>query len=264
MTLDSYAVAFMKIAQFSDTHMLASEADHDATQLRADWLRQTVADINAQNPDAVIFTGDTTQTGQAEEYAVLFEILAELNARLYVIPGNRDDNDALRRACGDHEHLRQSDKYFHYVVEDLDVRLIGMDSTAHGERMGVFCSERQAWLDAVLREGRDRPTLLFIHHPPFDVDDHYVGGYRQADEAVALTDIIGSHSQIKGLLCGHVHCPVDREWNGIRAVVTPSIAVDLRKGVDESEAKEQPIYMLHEISGVDEFTSHVRVAGTEL
>jgi 3',5'-cyclic AMP phosphodiesterase CpdA len=262
--LNSPEVEFMKIAQFSDTHMLAPAADHNATQLRADWLRETVADINGQRPDAVIFTGDTTQTGHPEEYAILFEILATLNAPLYVIPGNRDDSAALRRACGDREHLRQSDKYFHYVVEDLDVRLIGIDSTDHGERMGVFCSERQTWLDAVLRKGRDRPTLLFIHHPPFDVDDHYVGGYRRADEAVALTDIIGRNSQVKGLLCGHVHCPVNREWNGTRVVVTPSIAVDLRKGVDESDAKERPIYMLHEVSGAAELTSQLRVVGAEM
>jgi hypothetical protein len=28
----------------------------------------------------------------------------------------------------------------------------------------------------------------------------------------------------------------------------PSVAVDVRKGVDEDEARQRPIYMLHELS----------------
>ena len=52
-------------------------------------------------------------------------------------------------------------------------------ATLAGERKGRFCAGRQAWLDAKLAEQPDRPTLLFIHHPPFDVDDHYIGGYRE-------------------------------------------------------------------------------------
>ena len=112
-----------------------------------------------------------------------------------------------------------------------------------------------------LRANLDHPTLLFIHHPPFDVDDHYVGGYRRAEDAAALIDIIGNNAQVKGLLCGHVHCPVNREWNGIRAVVTPSIAVDLRKGIDERQVNEQPIYTLHEMTAGVALTSNTRVVG---
>ena len=78
----------MLVAQISDTHILVPESDHPAAELRADCLRRTVADINRQNPDAVIFTGDTVQHGQPEEYARLRELLDyndvpyELNQRL--------------------------------------------------------------------------------------------------------------------------------------------------------------------------------------
>ena len=65
----------MQIAQISDTHILAHASDHPSVRLRADWLRQCVADINNQQPDAVIFTGDTVQTGQPQEYEHLHELL---------------------------------------------------------------------------------------------------------------------------------------------------------------------------------------------
>jgi len=235
------------IAQISDTHILASTSDHPAAQLRADCLRRCVADINQQQPDAVIFTGDTVQHGQTEEYARLRDLLAPLDAPLYLIPGNRDDKSALRRAFDD-VPLPGSGDFLHYTVEDYELRLVAIDSTSRGERKGVFCSARQSWLDKVLGEQPDRPTLLFIHHPPFDIDDHYIGGYRRPEEATALENVVSAHPQVEAMVCGHVHCPVKRVWAGTVARVMPSIAVDVRKGIDETEARGSPIYMLHHFS----------------
>ncbi len=249
----------MLIAQISDTHILAPASDNPAAELRADCLRRCIADINEQGPDAVIFTGDTVQHGQPEEYAQLRELLAPLEAPLYLVPGNRDNNDALRLAFGDQPYLPRNGDFLHYAVEDHAQRLVAIDSTSQGERKGVFCPARQAWLEAVLSEQPNRPTLLFIHHPPFDVDDHYVGGYRRPEEATALAGIVSRHSQVEGLLCGHVHWPVDSNWAGTVASIMPSVAVDLRMGVDETEARERPIYRLHRLSDETGLVSQPRM-----
>jgi len=238
----------MLIAQISDTHILASASDHPSAELRADCLRRCVADINEQQPDAVIFTGDTVQHGQHDEYEHLRELLAPMTVPLYVVPGNRDDKVALRSAFSDQRYLPRNGDFLQYVIDDYDTRLVGIDSTLAGERKGVFCPARQAWLDKTLGEWPDRPTLLFIHHPPFDVGEHYVGGYRRPEEAMALEGVVRRHTQVIGLLCGHVHWPVERDWAGTKARIMPSIAVDLRKGIDETEAREKPIYLLHELS----------------
>ena len=249
----------MLIAQISDTHILAPASGEPAAGLRAGCLRRAVADINEQKPDAVVFTGDTTQHGSPEEYALLRELLAPLAAPLYLIPGNRDDNDTLRVAFSDHSHLTGSGDFLHYAVEQHSVRMVGIDSTAPGERKGRFCGPRQEWLDQVLSEQPDRPTLLFIHHPPFDVGDHYVGGYRCAEESAALAQIVKGHSQVMGLLCGHVHWPVETRWAGIDARIMPSIAVDVRKGINETEARGRPIYMLHRLLGATPIVSDARM-----
>jgi predicted MPP superfamily phosphohydrolase len=117
------------IAQISDTHILPKESDQPAASLRADCLRRAVADINGQKPDAVIFTGDTTQHGSPEEYALLRELLAPLDAPLYLVPGNRDNKDALRTAFSDHPELPDSGDFLHYTVEKHSVRLVAIDST---------------------------------------------------------------------------------------------------------------------------------------
>ena len=248
----------MLVAQISDTHILVPESDHPAALLRGDCLWRTVADVNRQQPDAVIFTGDTVQHGQPEEYARLRELLAPLEVPLYLVPGNRDDKNEMRAAFSDHAYLPATGEFLHYTIEDYDVRLVGIDSTLVGERKGRFCENRQAWLDKTLGEQPDRPTLLFIHHPPFDVDAHYVGGYRRPGEATALEDIVKRHPQVMGLLCGHVHWPVERDWAGTEARIMPSIAVDVRKGVDEAEARQQPIYLLHRLSDETGLVSQAR------
>ena len=248
------------LAQISDTHILSTKSDQPAASLRADCLRQCVADINRQRPDAVIFTGDTVQHGQPDEYARLRDLLAPLEAPLYLVPGNRDDKNQLRRAFNDQDYLTTSGDFLHYAVEDDEVRLVGLDSTLAGERKGRFCEARQAWLEATLAAQPDRPTLLFIHHPPFDVGDHYVGGYRVPEEAVALADIVERHLQVVGIICGHVHWPISREWAGTQARIMPSVAVDVRHGVDESEARGRPVYMLHRVSRERGLVSQARMA----
>lgn len=236
----------MLIAQISDTHILVPSDDQPAATLRADCLRACVADINRQGPDAVIFTGDTVQHGAPEEYALLRELLAPLEAPLYIVPGNRDDKVQMRVAFGDSPCVPADGEFLHYAVDDYAIRLVGVDSTLTGERKGRFCERRQAWLAGVLGERPDAPTVLFIHHPPFDVGHHYVGGYRLPGEAMALENIVSRHPQIIGFVCGHVHWPVEREWAGTQARIMPSVAVDVRKGIDEENVKGRSIYMLHD------------------
>ena len=249
----------MLIAQLSDTHILTPASDPTAAQLRSDCLRRCVADINEQEPDAVIFTGDTVQHGQPDEYARLRELLQPLQAPLYTVPGNRDDKTAMRRALSDHDHLPADGEFLHYVVDTHGLRLVALDSTLAGERKGRFCEARQAWLEAVLSEQPDRETLLFIHHPPFDVGDHYIGGYRRPEESAALEAIVGSHSQVAAFICGHVHWPIEREWAGTQARIMPSVAVDLRKGIDETEARGRPVYMLHDIGRESGLSTELRM-----
>jgi 3',5'-cyclic AMP phosphodiesterase CpdA len=129
-----------------------------------------------------------------------------------------------------------------------------------GARKGHFCAERQAWLDASLAADPGKPALLFIHHPPFDVGEHYVGGYRNPEEAQALHDIVARWPQVVGMLCGHVHWPVAREWAGTEARVMPSVAVDVRNGVDENATRGRPVYMLHRVSGAAGLVSEARTA----
>ncbi len=166
----------MVIAQISDTHILARSSDQAVGAARARNLGRCIADINRGGVDVVVHTGDCVHHGLAEEYAHLREILADLEAPLFLIPGNRDRHGALRAAFDHLHHLPRNGEFLHYAVEDHPIRLVALDSVAAGERKGVFCARRLAWLEETLSREPDRPTVLFIHHPPFDIGRRYVGG----------------------------------------------------------------------------------------
>lgn len=248
----------MIIAQISDTHILAKSSDHAARVSRAENLRQCIADINRQDVDIVIHTGDSVQDGKAEEYAHLCDILADLKAPLFLVPGNRDRHDALRSALDHLTYLPRNGDFLHYVVDQYPLRLVALDSVVPGERKGVFCDERLAWLDDTLSQAPDRPTLLFMHHPPFDIVPHYVGGYRRPEEAKNLAAVISQHPQVKRLLCGHVHCMHREPWGDTVATTMPSVAVDLRKEVD-AKIGDAPLYLLHGVASDGSLDSEMRV-----
>lgn len=248
----------MIIAQISDTHILERASDDAHAAPRAESLRRCVADINRRAVDAVIHTGDSVHHGSANEYAHLCEILGELKAPLFLTPGNRDRHNGIRAAFEHLRYLPRSGDFFHYVIDNYPVRLVALDSVSAGERKGVFCEERRAWLDATLAQKPDQPTILFIHHPPFDVGDHYVGGYRKMRDAEELAAVVCRHPQVERLLCGHVHRFHRESWAGTTATIMPSVAVDLRKDVDAALG-DAPLYVLHRWSLEGGLQSEIQV-----
>jgi len=208
--------------------------------------------------DAVIHTGDCVQHGTAEEYAHLREIVTELKAPLFLTPGNRDGQATLRAAFEHFSYFPSEGDLLHYTVEHYPVRLVALDSVAAGERKGVYGAQRLAWLQEALAREPDKSTILFIHHPPFDIAEHYRGGYRSPQDAEDLAALVSRHPQVRQLLCGHVHCWHREQWGGTVATTMPSVAVDLRKGVD-AVFGASPLYLLHVVSSERGVVSRTRV-----
>ena len=251
----------MIIAQISDTHILAKDSTDPAGPARGDNLRRCIAGINRERVDAVIHTGDSVHHASAGEYAHLREILSALEPPLFFVPGNRDDKSALRDALDGIAHMPDTAGFAHYAIEDYPVRLVALDSVSPGERKGVFCAERLAWLEDMLARAPHKPTILFMHHPPFDIAPDYEDGYRNPQDRANLAGLLRRHSQIVRLLCGHVHRLHHEPWGGTIATTMPSVAVDLRKGRD-LEREPNPAYLLHTISPSGDFVTHTRIVAT--
>lgn len=248
----------MRIAQISDLHILAKPSNPSAGDGRVENLRRCVADINRQGVDVVIHTGDSAHFATEAEYAIVREALAELDAPVFLIPGNRDRRETLRAAFSHLGYLPKDGAFIQYAVEDFPLRMVALDSLSEGDRKGAYCAERRAWLAETLARASDRPTLLFIHHPPFDIVPDFMGGYRNPEEARELTDLVGRHPQVVRLLCGHVHFSHRADWAGTVATTMPSIAVDLSKEF-APEDETAPQYVLHATTDDGDLDSQLRV-----
>lgn len=240
----------MIIAQISDMHIRPEGALAYGRVETAGFLARCVDDILRlpTRPDVVLATGDLVDGGQPDEYARLRDLLAPLPMPVYLIPGNHDDRQALVAAFPDHRYLPRDGSFLHYVVEDSPVRLIGLDTTVPGKTGGLMCEARLAWLAERLDEARERPTVVFMHHPPF------ASGLRRMDahgleRADALGAVIRRHPQVEAVLCGHLHRPIHVRWAGTVAATAPSTAhqvlLDLREDGPLAFTMEPPAYFLH-------------------
>jgi 3',5'-cyclic AMP phosphodiesterase CpdA len=81
--MGTFALAQVKIAQISDSHIGLARAPEGSQQ-----LRQVVQMVNQDNPDIVVVTGDIGETESA--WGEAREILKGLKAKVYYIPGNHD------------------------------------------------------------------------------------------------------------------------------------------------------------------------------
>jgi 3',5'-cyclic-AMP phosphodiesterase len=256
------------IAQITDTHI---KPDGVLAYQRVDtaaFLARAIDHILRLDPrpDAVLATGDLVDAGTLEEYERLQRLLAPLPMPVYLIPGNHDDRDALRRVFTDHDYLPR-DGFIQYVVDAGPLRMIALDTLRPGSAGGLMDAARIAWLDARLAEAPTQPTLIFMHHPPFKTGIAYMDtiGLEGAD---ALADVVRRHPQVERVVCGHLHRAIQARWAGTVAATAPStahqVALDLREDADLGFALEPPGYALHLWREGLGLVSHIATVGDYL
>jgi 3',5'-cyclic AMP phosphodiesterase CpdA len=256
----------MLIAQISDMHIKPSGELLYKRIDTAGFLACAVAHLMALDPqpDVVLATGDLVEGGKPEEYAHLRQLLAPLSMPVYLIPGNHDARDALRDAFPDHDYLPK-DGFLQYAIEGLPMRLIALDSLVPGRTHGALCAERLQWLKARLDES-GQPTVIVVHHPPFDCGIAPFDGERLNDGAQELADIVRRHPNVERLMCGHVHRPIQLRWAGTMASIAPSTAhqatLDLRQRAPFSMMMEPPGLALHLWHPGTGLVTHMAYVGT--
>lgn len=240
----------MIIAQLSDFH--ARPYGHPAygiidTNTAIGRAVDAVLAMQPQ-PDCVLVTGDLTDCGLAEEYAIVREALARLPMPVYAVPGNHDRRaNFLAAFAPQHGYLPKAGP-LNYVIEDFPVRLIGLDTVVAGEDGGEICAAREAWLAEQLAQGQGKPTLVFMHHPPFPVG---VDGMdiMPCKVSPGFAKLIARHPEIERVLCGHYHRPIQLRFAGTIGYVVPGtahqVALDLRPGTENRFVMEPPALALH-------------------
>lgn len=255
----------MLIAQISDMHVKAPGKLLYKRIDTAAYLERAVAHVLKLDPrpDVVLATGDLVDGGTAEEYTFLYRLLLPLPMPVYLIPGNHDQRDTLRATFTNHAYLPRMG-YLQYVIDDHAVRLIALDTLVTGKPYGELCAERLGWLEARLAESA-RPTILFMHHPPFDVGINAFDRSKLNVGGERFVDIVKRHPHVERVMCGHVHRPIQMRWAGTMASIAPSTAhqatLDLRAGAKLTMSMEPAGLALHQWRPGNGLVTHVSYVG---
>ena len=255
----------MLIGHITDTHITSPGTFLMGIVDTASALARAVAALNRldPSPDAIVLTGDLVESGAPVEYAHLRALLAPLRMPIFAIPGNHDARELMREAfIGDRYLPRQG--FLNFTIEDYPLRIVALDTLVPGEGGGAVCSERLRWIDRILSEAQDRPTLVLMHHPPFLTGISHMDRLG-LDGRAALAEIIRRHPQVERIACGHLHRPIESRFAGTVAGTAPStahqIVLDFRPDARASFAFEPPGFQLHYwLEGADLVTHTVSIA----
>ena len=238
------------IAQITDLHIRPSGKKAYGVVDTEAMLRAAVDSIMAQpkKPDAVIASGDLTDCGLAEEYELLRDCLSTLSMPVYLIPGNHDRRETMRLVFGSDGYMPMNGEFLHYTVEHLPLRLIGLDTVVPGKGHGEMDAARLSWLQARLDEQPDRPTFIFMHHPPFPTGISHMDSIN-CRNAPALAELLKGRNNIERVVCGHHHRSIQNRFADTIGSIAPSVAhqifLDLQPHDDPFFTMEPPGYHLH-------------------
>jgi 3',5'-cyclic AMP phosphodiesterase CpdA len=237
------------IAQITDTHIKPEGILAYGRVDTAAFLARAVDHILHLDPrpDVVLGTGDLVDGGTPAEYARLRHLLSPLPMPVYLIPGNHDDRDALRHAFADYPKMPRAG-FIQFVVDDGPLRLVAVDTLLPGASGGRVDAERLAWLDARLAEAPSKPTMIFMHHPPFKTGIEYMDSIG-LEGAGAMAEVVRRYPQVERVVCGHLHRSIQSRWAGTVAMTVPATAhqveLDVRHDVGLAFSMEPPGYALH-------------------
>jgi 3',5'-cyclic AMP phosphodiesterase CpdA len=249
------------LAQLSDPHIVAPGrllmGCIDAAALFAQAVHAVLRLQPA--PAAVLVSGDLVENGVLAEYVHLRHLLAPLTMPVYLMPGNHDDVATLRRCFDDLAHLRpvagrpELAEHVLYAVDLDGLRLIAVDTVVAGAGHGSLCEGRLRWLDETLAQEPRLPTLVALHHPPFDSGIAYMDALSLREGRAGLAAVLARHPQVERVTCGHLHRSALRRMGTTVAMTVPStahqIVPDLRTAGFGAYCFEPPGFAVHGVLG---------------
>jgi len=203
------------VAQVSDTHFDLGARNAE----RVETVMAFLADL-PRRPDAILHTGDVTESGTAAQYAEARTALKS-DIPVYSIPGNHDERVAFRTELLGAEPSADPINHVHRLGA---LTVIMLDSTIPGEPGGRIDEQSYEWLRGVLAEAPvNAPIVLAMHHPPVRLHSPIVDDIALAEPG-RLAELVAGDDRIRAVLSGHAHSAATTVFAGRPLLVAPSTA----------------------------------------
>lgn len=253
----------MLIAQITDIH-LGFEPNNPAefNRKRLDQTLRALIDMTPP-PDLLLVTGDMADEGDDRiSYRRLRSALAAAPFPIWFCMGNHDSREAFLEFFPE---VSTAGGFVQYAIEGFALRILVLDTLEVGRHGGGFCEIRAGWLKERLAEQPERPTLIVLHHPPIETGLSWMTENPDAAWVERLRQIVSAHSNIVGMIAGHLHRTVVTQWAGTTLAVCPSTAPQVALDLDSIDpdrpdgrpmiVADPPAYAIHYWNG-EQLISH--------
>ncbi len=209
----------VRLLQLSDTHLFAAPAQTLYGVDCGPGLQAVLAHIQGRRTraDALLVTGDLVQDYADEAYRRLYRLLGDLGLPTYVIPGNHDNPEQMRRTLLPPVSAPRTARHGAW-------ELVLLDSRKAGSEGGELGSDELAALDQALGASEAPHALVCLHHNPCPTGSRWLDSMTLAD-AESFFALLDRHPRVRGVTWGHVHQASEEMRRGVRLFGTPSTCV---------------------------------------
>ena len=241
------------LIQITDPHIFLDPKKSLYGVFTNQLLESVIKAIQAREyaPDLFVVTGDLVHDEGEAAYLKLRDYLTSLGVPSYVIPGNHDAPDVMRRLF-----LEQN------VQWKTKLRLEGwqllfLNTCSQGDVGGRLSKDDYAQLRSNL-ESCDLPSVIFLHHRVVPVGSTWLDKIALADSDDFLA-VLGDYPQVKAVVNGHVHQVFEHiNERGARFWGTPSTCAQFKPGVEAFEIDDlSPGWRVIELGENGELSSFV-------
>lgn len=224
----------VRLIQFTDTHLIGDDAATVRGMDTLSSLRMTVSSAMRRfaRSDGLLLTGDLVDE-DAAGYRLVHELFGSSAVPVLCIPGNHDRPDAMRAVLSQPPfQVGGTRRFGRWTVVMLDTWIANSAAGRIGE-------EQLQRLKETLLADRNQHVLLCLHHHPIPMRSSWLDtvGLKDADALLAL---IRQHSNVRGVLWGHVHQSLDRFVHGVRFMATPATCAQFLPESDDFALDDRP------------------------
>lgn len=224
-----------RIVHLTDLHI--SHPDIGDAALKTDTvgtLRRAVAAINAMQPlpDLVVASGDLTNSGAAQSYELLRDIIDTLAPPIVLALGNHDRRATFAEVFA----TGTGDAPYHHETVLGGLHVITLDTLVPGHVAGRIDADQIAFLDAALGREAGLPKLIVAHHPPRLDARTLPWASLDAESSRRFGETIAGRG-VAGVLSGHVHLDQVHHWHGVPVIT----CMGLNSTVDILEQRDMRI-----------------------
>lgn len=229
----------LKFVHITDTHLL----DHAEETFRSlntkESLEAVLSHIDRRYPDIdfLLFTGDISQTGNEESYALFNSVIQQYDLPIYCVPGNHDTPILLQQTVPNcpGESIN--------IVELGQFSLVLLNSWVEGEHHGMLSHRCLQQLDDHLKYSEKQFNIIAIHHPPVPINCSWLDEIALHNQTEFL-QVINKHPGNALLLFGHIHQEFDHQIDSLRLLATPSTCHQFKASSSSTHHTEtsQPAY----------------------